>query len=150
MGTFFVFVKGTKILGRGGSIAELAARLGTAKLPRVFKVFSPVAVPDDGLYVRDARLRLREGLDGWVLPYGRYTPAMSDDYPPLSGAGLAALFKLEERSQILGVGVRHATGLFLERAGLAKIEVVSDHLMKLLVITPPGRQYAYRLRKGLP
>lgn len=150
MGTFFVFVKGAKILGRGDSIAALAARLGTVMRPLVFKVSSPVEVPDDGLYVRDARLRLREGLEGWVLPYGRYTAAMPEDYPPLSGAGLAALFKIEARNQILGVGVRHATGLFLERAGLAKIEVVSDHLMKLLVITPSGRQYAYRLRKGLP
>lgn len=150
MPPFFVFVKGSKILGHGGSIAELAARLGTAKLPRVFKVFSPVAVPDDGLYVRDARLRLREGLDGWVLPYGRYTPTLSDAYPPLSGASLAALHKIDARSQILGTGVRHATGLFLERAGLATITTLEEHPMKLLVITPEGRQYAYRLRKGLP
>ena len=150
MGTFFVFVKGTKILGRGDSIAELAARLGTVMRPLVFKVFSPDPLPGGGLYIQNGRPRLREGLDGWVLPYGRYTAAMSEDYPPLSGAGLAALFKIEARSQILGVGVRHATGLFLERAGLAKIEVVSEHLMKLLDITPPRRQYAYRLRKGLP
>lgn len=150
MPPFFVFVKGSKILGQGDTIAGLAERVGTVMRPLVFKVFSPDPLPGGGLYIQNGRPRLREGLDGWVLPYGRYTPTLSDAYPPLSGASLAALHKIDARSQILGTGVRHATGLFLERAGLATITTLEEHPMKLLVITPEGRQYAYRLRKGLP
>lgn len=111
----FVFVKGSTILGTGETIAEVAQACGTALRPLVYKIEGPWR--PEAFYLRDGRLRLHPGAEGWILPYGRYTPELRDDHPPLSGASLRALETIATRSRILGTEVHHATAEVLLRAG---------------------------------
>lgn len=143
----FVFVKGSTILGTGETIAEVAQACGTALRPLVYRIEGPWR--PEAFYLRDGRLRLHPGAEGWILPYGRYTPELRDDHPPLSGASLRALETIATRSRILGTEVHHATAEVLLRAGLVAKASIEPPPRALLYATPAGHQYLHRVRQGL-